>query len=134
MDNNEIKNLADKIRNAVSTNWTSEQEKDLCNGCKYFESSWHLLIETLYFLEKLDHERCNECKYYDGVHGVQGHAPCKFWGLGAVLWDDSCRRFKQYEKEPESAFGFISRFEWAKREAEESMKRERIRFEGEDKE
>ena len=38
-------------------------------------------------------EICNQCKYYEGVHGVQGHAPCSFWNEGGVLWNDSCPHF-----------------------------------------
>jgi hypothetical protein len=34
--------------------------------------------------------KCNQCKYYEGVHGVKGHAPCKKFGLGGVLWNDMC--------------------------------------------
>lgn len=40
--------------------------------------------------------QCNQCRYYEGVHGVQGHAPCSFWGIGGVLSSDYCSR---YEKE-----------------------------------
>lgn len=36
--------------------------------------------------------RCNQCKHYEGVHGVPGCAPCDFWGIGAVMWDDFCKR------------------------------------------
>jgi len=36
---------------------------------------------------------CNRCKYYEGVHNVQGHAPCSYWNKGAVLWNDSCSYF-----------------------------------------
>ena len=35
---------------------------------------------------------CNKCRYYVGVHDVQGHAPCSFWNVGGVLWNDSCKR------------------------------------------
>lgn len=36
--------------------------------------------------------RCNQCKHYEGVHGVPGSAPCAFWGIGGVMWDDFCKR------------------------------------------
>lgn len=36
--------------------------------------------------------RCNQCKHYEGVHDVPGCAPCAFWGIGAVMWDDFCKR------------------------------------------
>ncbi len=36
--------------------WWSEQEKDLCIGCKYFEPSWKLLKDALPFLKRLEKE------------------------------------------------------------------------------
>lgn len=33
---------------------------------------------------------CNQCKYYEGVHNVQGHAPCSYWKSGGVLWNWYC--------------------------------------------
>jgi hypothetical protein len=45
--------------------------------------------------EQRPHEACNQCLYYDGVHGVDGHAPCYFWGIGGVLSSDYCSRFKK---------------------------------------
>lgn len=35
---------------------------------------------------------CGECKHYQGVHNCQGHAPCDYWGIGGVLWNDFCSR------------------------------------------
>jgi len=32
---------------------------------------------------------CNQCKHYDGVHNVQGCAPCLFWNA-MVLWNWFC--------------------------------------------
>lgn len=55
-----------------------------------------MAIEAL--KEQRPHGKCNQCRYYEGVHGVQGHAPCSFWKLGGVLWNDYCSR---YEKEGE---------------------------------
>ena len=43
--------------------------------------------------------RCNQCKHYEGVHNVQGHAPCNFWGLGGVMWDDYCKRGERYDSD-----------------------------------
>ena len=40
--------------------------------------------------EKLIPARCNQCKYYEGVHNVQGHAPCSYWKSGSVMWDWFC--------------------------------------------
>lgn len=33
---------------------------------------------------------CNKCKHYQGVHGVQGHAPCSYWKSSGVLWNWYC--------------------------------------------
>ena len=38
--------------------------------------------------------RCNICKHYQDVHMVNGHAPCSFWGIGGVMWNDFCSRFE----------------------------------------
>lgn len=43
--------------------------------------------------------RCNQCKHYEGVHGVQGNAPCAFWGIGGVMWDDFCKRGERRDDE-----------------------------------
>lgn len=40
--------------------------------------------------------RCNECKWYQGVHGVQGHAPCEYFNK-QVLWNDYCSNGKLYK-------------------------------------
>ena len=40
--------------------------------------------------------RCNECKWYQGVHGVQGHAPCE-WFNKQVLWSDFCSNGELYK-------------------------------------
>ena len=40
-------------------------------------------------------EQCNNCCYYDGVHGVQGVAPCAFdkEHLKMVVWNNTCDNF-----------------------------------------
>ena len=40
--------------------------------------------------------RCNECKWYQGVHGVQGQAPCE-WFNQQVLWNDFCSNGEPYK-------------------------------------
>lgn len=45
--------------------------------------------------EPRPHGECNQCRYYEGVHGVQGHAPCSFWRIGGVLFSDYCSRFEK---------------------------------------
>ena len=41
---------------------------------------------------------CNQCKYYEGVHNVQGVAPCTFWN-SRVSWKDFCSRGEKIEIE-----------------------------------
>ena len=43
--------------------------------------------------------QCNHCKYYEGVRNVMGHAPCSFWNIGGVLYNDFCSRFKREEEQ-----------------------------------
>lgn len=38
--------------------------------------------------------KCNQCKYYEGVHNVQGHAPCEYHKIGGVLWNWYCSQFE----------------------------------------
>ena len=45
--------------------------------------------------------RCNQCKYYEGVHNVQGHAPCSFLKCGGVLWDWHCSNYEPIVAESE---------------------------------
>lgn len=40
--------------------------------------------------------RCKDCKWYQGVHGVQGHAPCE-WFNKQVLWSDFCSNGEPYK-------------------------------------
>ncbi len=46
--------------------------------------------------------RCNQCKYYEGVHDVQGHAPCSFLKCGGVLWDWYCSNYESYKEGEEN--------------------------------
>lgn len=39
--------------------------------------------------------KCNKCKYYEGVHNVQGHAPCSYHNIGGVLWNWYCSQFEE---------------------------------------
>ena len=43
--------------------------------------------------QELIHRKCNQCKYYEGVHDVQGHAPCSYHNIGGVMWDWYCSQF-----------------------------------------
>ena len=50
-------------------------------------------------VEALENEiphTCNYCEHYQGVHGVQGHAPCKFFHVGGVLYNDYCSNWRRY--------------------------------------
>ena len=44
--------------------------------------------------EELIHGKCNQCKYYEGVHNVQGHAPCSYHKIGGVMWNWYCSQFE----------------------------------------
>lgn len=41
--------------------------------------------------------RCGKCRHYQGNHDVPGCAPCDFWGIGAVMWDDFCKRGEMWD-------------------------------------
>ncbi len=43
-------------------------------------------------------KQCNKCKYYYGVHDCPGHAPCMFWNIGGVMYNDYCSRFEEGER------------------------------------
>ena len=43
--------------------------------------------------------RCKDCKYYEGVHNIQGHAPCTYWESGGVLWNWFCSQAERWEDE-----------------------------------
>lgn len=45
--------------------------------------------------------KCNECKYYEGVHRVQGHAPCSYHTIGGVMWDWYCSQFEAVKESEE---------------------------------
>ena len=38
---------------------------------------------------------CCNCECYEGVHECHGNAPCLFWGIKGVMWNDFCSRFKK---------------------------------------
>jgi len=59
---------------------------------KNVQTAIDMAIEAL---KDRPHGECNQCRYYEGVHGVQGHAPCSFWGIGGVMWNDYCSRHER---------------------------------------
>lgn len=74
-----------------------------CNDtCKYYKNCWSRGEclkedgeECAHYEPDRPHGECNQCLHYEGVHGVQGHAPCSFWGIGGVLSSDYCSRFEK---------------------------------------
>lgn len=55
-------------------------------------------IEDASGVDVVEVVRCNQCKHYEGIHDVPGCAPCAFWGIGAVMWDDFCKRGKRWDE------------------------------------
>lgn len=53
-------------------------------------------IEDAPTIDAVEVIRCGECRHYQGNHDVPGCAPCTFWGIGAVMWDDFCKRGERY--------------------------------------
>lgn len=82
---------------------------DLChimaNKCDGLgESMWNQFATAVEWCVEVDAVpvvRCNRCKHYEGVHGVPGCAPCAFWGIGAVMWDDYCKRGERWKDDRE---------------------------------
>lgn len=56
-------------------------------------------IDAMPAADVIEVVRCKDCEHYDGVHGAMGHAPCLFWGIGGVMWNDYCRRAERGEDE-----------------------------------
>ena len=54
----ELKEIIAKIETILNTEWISEQEQDLCTGCKYFEPSWELLVKALPYLKEEYNRLC----------------------------------------------------------------------------
>lgn len=67
-----------------------------CEMCRWIDET--VKNSTCDFFEEWEcrpHGQCNQCRYYEGVHGVQGHAPCLHWNIGGVMWNDYCSRFEK---------------------------------------
>lgn len=78
-----------------------EDAAEVCEdyGGGYFEFGYsHKQIEEAPTVDAVEVVRCNQCKHYEGVHGVSGNAPCAFWGIGAVMWDDFCKRGEMWDE------------------------------------
>ena len=65
-------------------------------GIMYRKATMIKLYELAEIADKL--VQCNNCKWYQGVHGVQGHAPCELFNK-QVLWNDFCSNEERSEVE-----------------------------------
>lgn len=54
-------------------------------------------IEDAPTIDAVEVIRCGKCRHYQGNHDVPGCAPCAFWGIGGVMWDDFCKRGERYD-------------------------------------
>ena len=102
---------------------------------KVFEAYQQILSDTLELLSVYKKRevdtpikphilQCNHCKYYAGVHDVPGNAPCDFWNIGGVLYNDFCSRFEKEQKEKiEDAYhkGYSDGYDAKAMEVEEDM-------------
>ena len=61
------------------------------------ESLSDFVDKGMYTISSKPLVRCLECKYYQGVHRVQGHAPCSHWKSGGVMWNWYCSQGERYE-------------------------------------
>lgn len=63
-----------------------------------FEESAEV-VEDAPTIDAVEVVRCGKCRHYLGNHDVPGCAPCDFWGIGAVMWDDYCKRGERYDSD-----------------------------------
>lgn len=71
-----------------------EQLLEWLKELKAYKLKWEYktIIKEPKFTMKMG--QCNQCKYYEGVHCVQGHAPCSFLNIN-VFGDDHCSHFRR---------------------------------------
>ena len=78
---------------------TREEAIRVLGNLKIYHDDDNDIIKSLSMaieaLKERQHGECNKCRYYDGVHGVQGHAPCWHWNIGGVMWNDYSSRFEK---------------------------------------
>lgn len=55
-------------------------------------------IEYAPTIDAVEVVRCGKCRHYQGNHDVPGCAPCDFWGIGGVMWDDFCKRGEMWDE------------------------------------
>lgn len=63
-------------------------------GCRQLE--WGARLPDCPLREVI---RCGKCRHYQGNHDVPGCAPCDFWDLAGVMWDDYCKRGERYDSD-----------------------------------
>ena len=68
------------------------------NIIKELENACIDATDMLKIFERQQNVKCTLCKYYEGVHNVQGHAPCSKWNIGGVMWNDYCSRFERVKE------------------------------------
>ena len=75
------------VQNAQRENgrYVSASFKEFENACS----------DAIGLISKYKDKQCTLCKFYQGVHNVQGHAPCSKLNKGFVLWDDHCPLFEK---------------------------------------
>lgn len=66
-------------------------QKTGATWAKGFEESAEV-VEDAPTIDAVEVVRCGKCRHYQGNHDVPGCAPCAFWGIGGVMWDDFCKR------------------------------------------
>lgn len=103
----------EEILNALPSVQPEHALKD-CRNCKHGQyndhwdtyfcynsgncEDWNLWESDIIPSAQSERKMCNLCKYYEGVHRVQGHAPCSFWKIGGVLYDDYCSRWEKFDE------------------------------------
>lgn len=63
--------------------------------CRLQEMASKYLWNVIPAADVVKKRSCNTCQYYDGVHHTAGHAPCSFWKIGGVMWNDFCSRWEK---------------------------------------
>lgn len=93
------KSAGEETKEAIDTAIEALTDLINCVKCKhYYETEddtdvhGHCRMDTAH----TELVRCNECKWYQGVHGVQGHAPCEYFNK-QVLWNDFCSWGEPYK-------------------------------------
>ena len=62
--------------------------------CRFQEVTNKYLASVIPVADVVEKRSCNTCQWYEGVHNTPGLAPCSFWNIGGVMWNDFCLRWK----------------------------------------